>query len=88
MHDSITLEGHAVGIVTKEQVFDESFDSICGLAYPQMAPGSRKLSPPLFDNMMAQQLLNQKRFAFYMSLCQEEQKSEITFGWDDPSRYI
>ena len=77
-----------IGIITKEAVLDESFDCICGLAYPTMAQGSKKIGPPLFDSMMTQGLLNQNIFAFYMSLCQDEQKSELSFGWADPTRYV
>jgi hypothetical protein len=38
-------------VVIKEQVFDESFDAIIGLAYPAMAEhvGHKK---PLFDSMI------------------------------------
>lgn len=88
MHESINVRNQVIGVMTKEAVLDESFDCICGLAYPSMAQGSKKIGPPLFDNMMQQSLLNENIFAFYMSLCEEEQRSELTFGWADPSRYV
>lgn len=72
-----------IGIVLKEHVFDDSFDAIIGLAYPAMSDGG---SSPLFDTMMDQNLLNMNVFAFYMSL-NEDENSELIFGWIDSSRF-
>lgn len=74
-------------MILREQVLDESFDCICGLAYPMMSNTGDKLGPPLFDSLIQQKLLAQNVFAFYMSLCAEEQKSELAFGWYDEQRY-
>ena len=42
---------------------------------------------PLFDTMIDEQLLEENVFAFYMSL-NEDEESELTFGWYDTSKYI
>ena len=54
-HQLIHVQGQSFGIVTREQVFDETFDAIIGLAYPTMGEG---LSLPLFDTMLDQKLLS------------------------------
>lgn len=71
------------GIVTQESVFDDTFDAIIGLAYPAMGEG---VGTALFDSMMSQKLLKQNVFAFYMSM-NEEEPSELIFGWIDEEKY-
>lgn len=70
-------------MVLEEHVFDETFDAIIGLAYPAMGEG---ISTPLFDTMMAQKVLKQNVFAFYMSM-NDEEPSELIFGWIDSSKF-
>ena len=64
-----------------------NFESIIGLAYPALAePGVR----PVFDEMMAQNLLESNMFAFYLSSAQDEstgKKSDLTFGYYDKSKF-
>jgi pepsin A len=48
-HELLHIKDQSFGIVTKESIFDDSFDAICGLAYPAMGEG---IGTPLFDSMM------------------------------------
>jgi hypothetical protein len=52
-----------------------------------MAEKGDKGDSPLFDSMMTQKLLPMNVFAFYYSL-NDEEPSELIFGWIDSSRYI
>jgi len=47
----ILVKNQAFGLVTEEQVFDDSFEAIIGLAYPQMS-NSLNVGVPFFDSMM------------------------------------
>lgn len=58
MHDSMSVKGQVFGLMTKESLLDDSFDCICGLAYPSMANYRDVDALPLFDTMMKQKLLN------------------------------
>jgi Eukaryotic aspartyl protease len=86
MHEQVVVKDQVFGVMTKECVLDESFDCICGLAYPTMANTVDIDAKPLFDNMISQRLLKENIFAFYMSLCHEE-SSELVFGWADETKY-
>eukprot|EP00347_Sterkiella_histriomuscorum_P005441 403356609 len=85
VHDVIHIKKQTFGVATIEQVFDETFDAIVGLAFPSMS-NSIDVGKPMFDNLMDQQLLNSNIFAFYMAL-NEKESSELIFGWIDHSRY-
>lgn len=41
-------------MVLEEHVFDDTFDCICGLAYPAMGEG---IGTPMMDSMIAQKML-------------------------------
>ena len=42
------------------------FDGVLGLAYPPLA---EILGNPVFDNMLAQKILDEPVFSFYLSRC-------------------
>lgn len=52
MHNMIVVKNQIIGIMTKESVLDESFDCICGLAYPTMANTGDNEAKPLFDSII------------------------------------
>ncbi|XP_030329284.1 cathepsin E [Strigops habroptila] len=64
---------------------DAAFDGILGLAYPSLAVGG---VTPVFDNMMAQNLVELPMFSVYLSTNPESsQGGELLFGGFDPSRF-
>ncbi|XP_067863690.1 cathepsin E-A-like [Heptranchias perlo] len=91
--DSVTVEGISV----VDQKFGESvtepgttfvyssFDGILGLAYPSIAVAD---ATPVFDNMMAQNLVELPLFSVYLSRNPNDMSgSEITFGGFDTSHF-
>uniref|UniRef100_A0A8B9FEQ7 cathepsin E n=1 Tax=Amazona collaria TaxID=241587 RepID=A0A8B9FEQ7_9PSIT len=64
---------------------DAAFDGILGLAYPSLAVGG---VTPVFDNMMAQNLVELPMFSVYLSTNPESSLGgELLFGGFDPSRF-
>ncbi|NXE01482.1 CATE protein, partial [Chaetorhynchus papuensis] len=64
---------------------DAAFDGILGLAYPSLAVDG---VTPVFDNMMAQNLVELPIFSVYMSSNPESpQGGELLFGGFDTSRF-
>ncbi|XP_010011005.1 PREDICTED: cathepsin E, partial [Nestor notabilis] len=64
---------------------DAAFDGILGLAYPSLAVGG---VTPVFDNMMAQNLVELPMFSVYLSANPESSLGgELLFGGFDPSRF-
>ncbi|NWV60991.1 CATE protein, partial [Malurus elegans] len=64
---------------------DAEFDGILGLAYPSLAVDG---VTPVFDNMMAQNLVELPIFSVYMSSNPESpQGGELLFGGFDTSRF-
>nr|XP_006000457.1 PREDICTED: cathepsin E [Latimeria chalumnae] len=91
--DTVTVEGIAV----KSQSFGESvtepgstfvdaaFDGILGLGYPALAVGG---ATPVFDNMMAQNLVELPMFSVYLSRNPDySQGGELIFGGFDSSHF-
>nr|XP_006137281.1 cathepsin E [Pelodiscus sinensis] len=91
--DQVTVEG----ITVSNQQFAESvsepgttfldseFDGILGLAYPSLAVDG---VTPVFDNMMAQNLVDLPIFSVYMSRNADSSAGgEILFGGFDPSHF-
>ena len=94
-----TCDGQSSGqVVIKDQKFGNvlqqktiftgsNFEAIIGMAYPALAePGVR----PVFDEMMAQNLLESNMFAFFLSSQQDEaqgRKSDLTFGYYDKTKF-
>nr|XP_025967802.1 cathepsin E [Dromaius novaehollandiae] len=92
--DHVTVEGLTVtnqqfaeSISEPGQVFLEAeFDGILGLAYPSLAVDG---VTPVFDNMMAQNLVELPMFSVYMSANPESAVGgELLFGGFDPSRFM
>ncbi|XP_072419851.1 pepsin A-like [Chiloscyllium punctatum] len=91
-YDTVTISNIAV----KEQEFGLSetepgstfyyapFDGILGLAYPNIASSG---VTPVFDNMMAEKLVQQDLFAFYLTRQDGQSGSEVVFGGVDPNHY-
>ncbi|KAM8795712.1 cathepsin E [Eudromia elegans] len=91
--DQVTVEGLTV---TNQQFaesvsepgkafLDAAFDGILGLAYPSLAVDG---VTPVFDNMMAQNLVELPVFSVYMSSNPDAPEGgELLFGGFDPSRF-
>ncbi|XP_068516238.1 cathepsin E [Anas acuta] len=91
--DQVTVEGLTV---TNQQFaesvsepgktfLDAEFDGILGLAYPALAVDG---VTPVFDNMMAQNLVELPMFSVYMSSNPDSSLGgELLFGGFDPSRF-
>ncbi|XP_008821520.2 cathepsin E [Nannospalax galili] len=86
--EGLTVVGQQFGESVKEpgQTFvNAEFDGILGLGYPSLAAGG---VTPVFDNMMAQNLVDLPMFSVYMSSDPEDGLgSELTFGGYDPSHF-
>lgn len=86
--EGLTVEGQQFGESVKEpgQTFvNAEFDGILGLGYPSLAAGG---VTPVFDNMMAQNLVDLPIFSVYLSSDQQGGSgSELTFGGYDPSHF-
>ncbi|GCC30849.1 hypothetical protein chiPu_0009303 [Chiloscyllium punctatum] len=96
-HQFTVPANHAISnIAVKEQEFGLSetepgstfyyapFDGILGLAYPNIASSG---VTPVFDNMMAEKLVQQDLFAFYLTRQDGQSGSEVVFGGVDPNHY-
>ncbi|XP_010211548.1 PREDICTED: cathepsin E [Tinamus guttatus] len=65
---------------------DAAFDGILGLGYPSLAVDG---VTPVFDNMIAQNLVEQPMFSVYMSSKPDSADGgELLFGGFDPSRFV
>ncbi|XP_059806069.1 pepsin A-like [Hypanus sabinus] len=60
------------------------FDGILGLAYPNIASSG---ATTVFDNMMAEHLVEKPMFAFYLTRQNGAEGSEVVFGGVDPNHY-
>ncbi|NXC41385.1 CATE protein, partial [Penelope pileata] len=92
--DQVTVEGMTV---TNQQFgesvsepgkafLDAEFDGILGLGYPSLAVDG---VTPVFDNMMAQQLVELPIFSVYMSSNPDSPRGgEVLFGGFDPSHFF
>ncbi|XP_072212396.1 cathepsin E [Excalfactoria chinensis] len=92
--DKVTVEGMTVynqpfaeSVSEPGKTFQDSeFDGILGLAYPSLAVDG---VTPVFDNMMAQDLLELPVFSVYMSANPDSSPGgELIFGGFDPSRFL
>ena len=69
------------GMVTKDTTFNEDFDAIIGMAYPEFAFPD---TVPFFDGLMAAGIMNKNVFAFHMSMNPDDEDSEMMLGdWDE-----
>nr|XP_009943319.1 PREDICTED: cathepsin E [Opisthocomus hoazin] len=91
--DQVVVEGLAVSnqqfaesVSEPGKAFlDAEFDGILGLAYPSLAVDG---VTPVFDNMMAQNLVETPMFSVYLSTNPESsQGGELLFGGFDPSHF-
>lgn len=80
-NNRLVLEDYMFGLVITEDTFNNNFDGIVGLAYPEFAePGVT----PFFDSLMSADILGKNVFAFHMSMNPNEEDSELLLGaWDD-----
>merc|ERR1719265_569349 len=97
----VVLDNVAVGSIAVEpgEVWVESpFDGILGLAYPQIAMPPDDDNPvlPPVDVMMKRSLLDENKFAFYLSTCKPPSGhggdetcsgSQVTFGGVDETQF-
>ncbi|NXL83518.1 CATE protein, partial [Alectura lathami] len=92
--DQVTVEGMTVSnqefaesVSEPGKAFqDAEFDGILGLAYPSLAVDG---VTPVFDNMMAQNLVELPIFSVYMSANPDSSLGgELLFGGFDPSRFM
>ena len=63
--NQLVLGDYMFGLVIEDQVFQNNFDAIVGMAYPQFAEHD---VIPFFDCLMKAGILNKNAFAFHMSL--------------------
>ncbi|NWJ05614.1 CATE protein, partial [Crypturellus undulatus] len=92
--DRVTVEGLTVAnqqfaesVSEPGKTFlDAAFDGILGLGYPSLAVDG---VTPVFDNMMAQNLVELPMFSVYMSSNPDSSEGgELLFGGFDPSRFV
>ncbi|XP_052554301.1 cathepsin E [Tympanuchus pallidicinctus] len=92
--DDVTVEGMTVcnqpfaeSVSEPGKTFQDSeFDGVLGLAYPSLAVDG---VTPVFDNMMAQDLVELPIFSVYMSANPDSSLGgEVLFGGFDPSRFL
>jgi len=97
----VVLDNVAVGTINREpgKVWEESpFDGILGLAYPTIAMPPDVDNPvlPPVDVMMQRKLLDENKFAFYLSTCKPPSGqggdetcdgSQVTFGGVDETKF-
>uniref|UniRef100_A0A286XMY7 Cathepsin E n=1 Tax=Cavia porcellus TaxID=10141 RepID=A0A286XMY7_CAVPO len=85
--EGLTVVGQQFGESVQEPgktFVHAEFDGILGLGYPSLAAGG---VTPVFDNMMAQNLVALPMFSVYMSSNPGGSGSELTFGGYDPSHF-
>ncbi|KAK1152170.1 hypothetical protein AOXY_G31399 [Acipenser oxyrinchus oxyrinchus] len=91
--DLVTVEGIAVSnqqfgesmIEPGSTFVDANFDGILGLGYPTIAAGG---ATPVFDNMMAQNLVEKPIFSVYLNRNPDYSSGgELIFGGFDPSHF-
>lgn len=84
--DSMTVTKQTFGMINSEKgdVFNTgAFDGILGLSFPALSAASYT---PVFDNIMAQKLLNENCFSFFYSRL-PVQESAIMFGSPSKDHY-
>uniref|UniRef100_A0A8C6Z4D9 cathepsin E n=1 Tax=Nothoprocta perdicaria TaxID=30464 RepID=A0A8C6Z4D9_NOTPE len=84
---TVASQGFAESVSEPGKTFlDAAFDGILGLAYPALAVDG---VTPVFDNMMAQNLVELPMFSIYMSSNPDAAEGgELLFGGFDPSRFV
>ncbi|XP_032898812.1 pepsin A-like [Amblyraja radiata] len=91
-YDTVRVSGIDIthqefGLSTTEPgtfLYYAKFDGILGLAYPSIASSG---ATTVFDNMMAQRLVDEPLFAFYLTREGSQSGSEVVFGGVDPNHY-
>ena len=84
LSNQLVLENYMFGMVTEDDTFNDEFDAIVGLAYPEFAePGV----VPFFDGLMEAGIMGKNVFAFHMSMNNDDEESELMLGDWDESRF-
>ncbi|XP_066559237.1 pepsin A-like isoform X1 [Amia ocellicauda] len=91
-YDNVTVAGNIgtnqiFGLSKTEPglfLYYSKFDGILGLSYPSISASG---ATPVFDNMMAQDLVSQDVFSFYLSRSNSHTGSVLTFGGFDSSYF-
>ncbi|KAL1924588.1 uncharacterized protein VTP21DRAFT_4242 [Calcarisporiella thermophila] len=73
-----------LAISTSEDFKEDVIDGMVGLSFQSV---SRMQSPPLFHNMIAQNLLSKPIFSVWLGKRSEGGDGEITFGGTNPAHY-
>ncbi|KAF8936187.1 hypothetical protein BGZ47_009627 [Haplosporangium gracile] len=91
----LTVQHQELALVTSESAnFDEAIDGIMGLAFGVLSSssssggGTPKAAPTktVFENMMAQGLVDRGMFSFYLGKSSRGGGGEVLFGGWDPAR--
>ncbi|KAF9328101.1 hypothetical protein BG006_008661 [Podila minutissima] len=84
--DGITVANQQLALVTSEsQGFDETIDGIMGLAFGALSTNVAS-THTVFENMMAQKLVNRGIFSFYLGKSSLNGGGEVIFGGMDMNR--
>ncbi|XP_051891098.1 pepsin A-like [Pristis pectinata] len=84
---SIDITHQEFGLSIREPgsfLYYSKFDGILGLAYPNIASSQ---ATTVFDNMMAEHLVEKPMFAFYLTRENGMSGSEVVFGGFDPNHF-
>ncbi|KAF9284883.1 hypothetical protein BGZ68_004340 [Mortierella alpina] len=84
--DGIRVKGQQLALVTNEsEGFDDTIDGIMGLAFGALS-ASIASTKTVFENMMAQKLVDQGIFSFYLGKSSLQGGGEFIFGGMDLDR--
>ncbi|KAK7149161.1 hypothetical protein R3I94_008692 [Phoxinus phoxinus] len=85
---SVRVQNQVIGEAVYEPSFSfvlAHFDGVLGLGFPQLA---EELGSPVFDSMMAQHLLDEPVFSFYLKNGDSGFGGELLFGGVDETRFV
>ncbi|RXN38148.1 cathepsin E-like protein [Labeo rohita] len=85
---SVTVQNQVFGEAVYEPGFAfvlAQFDGVLGLGFPQLA---EELGSPVFDSMIAQGVLDEPIFSFYLRINGSGFGGELLFGGMDETRFV